>query len=377
MFLLKNNKQWERSINPSFLIINVRNFVERGIIKEHLIVIKRMVIILKKRIVQIVVLLGVMISPFITHAHVKWFAEVKPERESIDHILSPLFITVALLCAVLLAVLSQVMHKLTNFELARRIDHWFEKRRTYSRYLLKYGTALALLLQVLAGTTFAPEFHIEHTWETVLMWVSIVLLVIPHHIATKLSALILLILFVNVTLTSGWFHMLDYGFYLAIIVVLLVGKTKWEDWGFPFLYLGTGLSLCWVAVEKWVFPNMTHEIIHHHHVPTFGFPADTFTVLAAFIEFVVGYLLVVGILNRILAVVVTILFILTTTIFGYTEVVGHAMIHIVLLIFIIEGVSFYQPPIQMHKTKLDQMIFVFLNFIFVLSTYLLIYYRFA
>ena len=131
--------------------------------------------------------------------------------------------------------------------------------------------------------------------------------------------------------------MLDYGFYLAIIGVLLVGRTKWETAGFPFLYLGTGLSLCWVAVEKWVYPFMTIDIIERHHVPTFGFAPDLFVVLSAFIEFVVGYLLVVGIFNRVLAVALTILFILTTTIFGYTEVVGHAIIHIVLLIFIIEG----------------------------------------
>ena len=31
----------------------------------------------------------------------------------------------------------------------------------------------------------------------------------------------------------------------------------------------------------------------------------------------------------------------------------------------------------MQKTKTDQMIFVFLNFIFVLATFLLLYYRFA
>ena len=132
-----------------------------------------------------------------------------------------------------------------------------------------------------------------------------------------------------------------------------------------------------MAVEKWVYPYMTTDIIQRHNVPTFGFAPELFVVLSAFIEFVVGYLLVVGIFNRLLAVVLTILFILTTMIFGYTEVVGHAIIHIVLLIFIIEGISFYNPPVKMHTTRLDQMIFVFLNFIFVLSTFLLIYYRFA
>jgi uncharacterized membrane protein YphA (DoxX/SURF4 family) len=176
---------------------------------------------------------------------------------------------------------------------------------------------------------------------------------------------------------AGWFHMLDYGFYLAIACALLVERTKIAALGFPFLYLGTGLSLCWVAVEKWVFPGMAIDIIHHHGVPTFGFAPDSFVVMAAFIEFVVGYLLVVGILNRLLSLVLTGIFVSTTMLFGLTELAGHFMIHIVLLIFIIEGVGFYKPPIRMHKTKLDQMVFVSLNFIFVLSTFVLIYYRFA
>jgi uncharacterized membrane protein YphA (DoxX/SURF4 family) len=171
--------------------------------------------------------------------------------------------------------------------------------------------------------------------------------------------------------------MLDYGFYIAIFTVILIANTKFEKIGFPFLYLGTGLSLCWVAVEKWVYPSMSLDIVANHSVPTFGFEPATFIVMAAFIEFIVGYLLVVGILNRVLGLVVTIIFIMTTMLFGMTEVIGHFMVHIVLLIFIIEGVSFYNPPIKMHKTKIDQFVFVFLNFVFVLATFVLIYYRFA
>ncbi|WP_276208113.1 hypothetical protein [Gracilibacillus thailandensis] len=41
-----------------------------------------------------------------------------------------------------------------------------------------------------------------------------------------------------------------------------------------------------------------------------------------------------------------------------TEIIGHAMIHIVLIIFTIEGVSFYDPPIRIHKTIVDQFVFV-------------------
>jgi hypothetical protein len=316
-------------------------------------------------------------SPLFADAHVKWFTEVTPEKEEIEHILSPLFMTLTVSIAALLAVLTQLLPILDKIPITKRIDTVLDSHRKSSRYILKYGTAIALLIQVLSGTIFAPEFAIDNSIIRISMWVTIILLLIPIHYATKVGALLLLALFIFQLSHSGLFHMLDYGFYLAIIGVLLVGRTKLEDWGFPFLYLGTGLSLCWVAVEKWVYPAMSMDIIHEHAVPTFGFPPGTFVVLAAFIEFVVGYLLVVGILNRLLAFVLTLIFISTTMLFGVTEIIGHLMIHIVLIIFIIEGVSFYDPPINIHRTKISQMVFVFLNFVFTIATFLLIYYRFA
>ncbi|MEH7179668.1 DoxX family membrane protein [Neobacillus vireti] len=331
----------------------------------------------RKAIVVILFVFVMVCSPFLVDAHVKWFTEVTSEKEEVENILSPMFISITLLIAALLAVLTQLLPILDNIPITKKIDGFLDKYRKSSRYILKYGTALAFLIQVLSGTLFAPEFAITNSIIRILMWITILLLLIPNHFATKAGALIILILFFYQLGQSGLFHMLDYGFYLAIVGVLLVGRSKLEDWGFPFLYLGTGLSLCWVAVEKWVYPAMSIDIIHQHAVPTFGFAPATFVVLAAFIEFVVGYLLIVGILNRLLAFVLTLIFITSTMLFGVTEIIGHLMVHIVLLIFIIEGVSFYDPPINIHSTKISRMVFVFLNFVFTLSTFLLIYYRFA
>ncbi|WP_100407897.1 DoxX family membrane protein [Bacillus solitudinis] len=316
-------------------------------------------------------------APLFVKAHVKWFTDTSPEKESMEQILSPLFMVIAILLAILLAILTQLLPKLDKIKPLEKVNQFLDRYRISSRYILKYGTALALIIQVLSGTIFAPEFMITTVTIEVLVWIAIILLLVPTHYSTKAGALIILALFIYQLTESGLFHMLDYGFYLAIIFVLLIGKTKLENWGFPLLYLGTGLSLCWVAVEKWVYPSMTVDIIHQHGVPTFGFPPETFIVLAAFIEFIVGYLLIVGILNRLLALVLTLIFISTTMLFGITEIIGHFMIHIILIIFIIEGVSFYDPPISIHKTKIDQMVFVFLNFLFVLATFVLLYYRFA
>ncbi|OXS78068.1 hypothetical protein [Domibacillus enclensis] len=330
-----------------------------------------------KKIIALLIGLVVVATPFFAQAHVKWFTNVAPQKETIEHILSPFFLTLTAVIAVLLGVLAIVLPKTASWPLIRKWDEQLSRFRPYSRYLLKYGTAAALMIQVVNGTLFAPEFHVTNTAVAIFVWVTIALLCIPHHLATKAGAAIMLVLFGYVTAHNGVFHMLDYGFYLAIIAVLLIGKTRFENSGFPLLYLGTGLSLCWVAVEKWVYPTMTLDIVANHHVPTFGFEPALFIVMAAFIEFVVGYLLVVGILNRVVGLVVTVLFIMTSMLFGFTEIIGHFMIHVILIIFIIEGVSFYNPPIKLHKTKLDQFIFVFLNFLFVLATFLLLYYRFA
>lgn len=332
---------------------------------------------MKQRKLPALLIIFLILIPLTTQAHVKWFTEVVPQKESIENILSPFFMFVALLVSVLLGILPQLLPKIMEIPFAEKVDKKLDNYRVYSRDILKYGTALALIIQVFSHTLFAPEFELVETWEYIVVWTAIILLLIPFHYATKVGAFLVLILFLNVVNDVGIFHMLDYGFYLAIIFVLFIGKTKLEKWGFPFLYLGTGLSLCWVAVEKWVYPSMSLDIIHNHGVPTFGFPPEAFIVLAAFIEFVVGYLLVVGVLNRILAFVLTLIFFSTTMLFGYTEIIGHFMIHIVLVIFIIEGVSFYNPPIRIHKSIIDQVIFVFLNFIFVLATFILIYYRFA
>lgn len=317
------------------------------------------------------------LTPKTAEAHVKWFTDLRPPKETIENIISPLFIVLAISIAVLLAVLTQVLPILANWKFGQAVDQKLDQLRKYSIIILKYGLAAALLIQVFSESLFAPEFN-EHTIvETSLLWASIILLIIPHHLVTKAGALVILWLLIELTLKVGLFHMLDYGFYLAIVAVLLLEKTRFERWGFPFLYLGTGLSLCWVAVEKWVFPAMALDIIHHHGVPTFGFTPEAFIVMAAFIEFVVGYLLVVGILNRLLSVVLTGIFVSSTMLFGMTEFIGHFMIHIILVIFIIEGVSFYKPPVKIHKSRLDQVVFVSLNFIFVLSTFILIYYRFV
>jgi uncharacterized membrane protein YphA (DoxX/SURF4 family) len=310
-------------------------------------------------------------------AHVKWFTDVHAIKEEFTQVLSPIFMWTALAVALLLAVLTQLLPSIMRIPALGQLDRQVEKLRPWSFTILQYGTAASLLWGLLEGGLFAPEFAAPEGIVNIAVIATIVLLLVPHHYSVKLASAVLFGLYVYYVAEYGIFHMLDYGFYLAIAAALALYKTSYEKVAFPLLYLGTGLSLCWVAVEKWIYPAMSLDIIENHGVPTFGFSPAVFIVLAAFIEFVVGYLLVVGILNRLLSIVLTLIFITTTMLFGYVEIVGHFMIHIILILFIIEGVSFYKPPVDMHKTKLDRIVFVALNFLLVLAMFLLLYYRFA
>ncbi|WP_157101012.1 DoxX family membrane protein [Salisediminibacterium beveridgei] len=327
--------------------------------------------------VNVIVMVLLVLPAVTSYAHVKWFTDTEPVRAPIEEIISPLFITLAILTAILLALLPGLIPKTMNIAFLKKADEKLSTFRPYTFPIIKYGAAIAIFVQIITGGLFAPELLAPGDVIVFLPWLAVILLLIPHTYATRSAGVILLILFAMTTWEYGIFHMLDYAFYLAVFFILLFKGTKLDQWSFPFLYLATGLSLCWVAVEKLVYPTMATDVILNHNVPTFGFSPEIFVVLTAFIEFVVGYLLVVGILNRLLALVLTLIFVSTTMLFGMTEIIGHFMIHMILITFIIEGVSFYRPPIDMHHTRLEKIVFIFLNFLFVLATILLIYYRFA
>lgn len=308
--------------------------------------------------------------------HVKWFTEAEQIREPIENILTWDFFLLTIIIATVLALLPQLIPFLMELKPVKAIDRKLANFEPYTGLILKYGSAIAITLQLFWDSILAPEIHLTPFSLAVGIFV-VIMLLIPHHFATKLGAIGIFVLFLDSLLQIGIFHIIDYAFYLAIAFALFVQKTKWARLGMPALYLGTGLSLCWVAVEKWVYQEMSVNIILNHAVPTFGFDPATFVLLSAFIEFIVGYLLVVGVLNRLLALVLTLIFVSTTMLFGLLEIIGHFIVHIILITFIIENTSFYNPPVQMHSRKIDQIVFIFLNFIFVLATILLIYYRFA
>ncbi|CAM3835898.1 DoxX family membrane protein [Alkalicoccus chagannorensis] len=310
-------------------------------------------------------------------AHVKWFTEAEAERAPIEQVLDGPFFLTALLSALALGTLPFIVTTMENKTSLDQMDFGLSKLQPYSYWIIQYGTAVSILIQQFTDGLFAPELLNPDGIISYGGWLSVLLLLLPWRITARAGALVLLLLFGLTTMEYGWFHMLDYLFYLGIFYVLLLHRTRAMNWNFPVLYFTTGLSLCWVAAEKWVYPGMARDIVQNHDVPTFGFSAETFAMMTGFIEFLVGFLLIIGVLNRLLAVGLNLIFLSTTLLFGWLELIGHFPIHIILLTFIIEGRTFYKPPVSYEEKRWKNASFLTIQFILALALIFLLYYRFA
>ena len=172
----------------------------------------------------------------------------------------------------------------------------------------------------------------------------------------------------------GFFHMLDYLVYLAIGYYFLVsapvpGKSKvMQGSRIPVLYFGLGFSLCWAALEKIVFPHWGLNVLSQKPQLTFGMDHEFFLLACAFIELSLGYLLIIGLLQRPLALTITVVFLLTSMVFGKTEVIGHTILHGALLVFTVVGAGhYYTPPVKLHRGLVMRALFAAVNFVVVVG----------
>src|SRR5690606_15937572 len=119
-----------------------------------------------------------------------------------------------------------------------------------------------------------------------------------------------------------------------------------------------------VAFEKMIYPYWGLEVLASQPALTMGLPHDFFLLACAFIEFTLGYMLIICLLQRPLAAIITIVFFITTSFFGKTEVVGHTILHGALLVFIVKGPGHhYHAPIRFHKNLWMRNIFAIANFL--------------
>lgn len=317
--------------------------------------------------------------PFSADAHVKWFTRVTDHTVSAPADLNNLSFWFLLgLTLVTLAAIVYADRGLNQWPAYNKLNLQLESFSDRATVVLRVFTGAALLLSWQADSMIAPELKIASGPG----WYQFVLaLLLLTRTTTPLAGAGMIGLYGYAMTQYGFFHLLDYLVYPAIgyfFIVASVKDKKISQTRIPALYIGLGFSLVWAALEKVFFPHWGLDVLRQQPELTMGLPHDFFLLACAFVELSLGYLLIIGLLQRPLALTITLVFVSTSAVFGKTEVIGHTILHGALLVFIILGPGHYYPrPIQFHKSLPMRAAFSAVNFVIIVGLLGVAYYYMA
>ena len=309
-------------------------------------------------------------------AHVKWFSDFSFSDKplTLAEAIGPTFLGLLLLSTVVIGALVYLDRQLTDVGWYNRTNNWLKKQSQHSLTVMRVAAGAVLLLSWQADAMLVPELTISATWIGWLQFVLAFLLLFRKTV--PLAGLGLIVIYGMGLVEFGFFHMLDYPMYAGAGYYFLVSNSsdRVRGTGLPALYITVGFSLCWVALEKIIYPQWGLYVLQQNPQLAMGFDLDFFLIGAAFVEFCLGYLLIICLLQRPLALVITLVFFTTTMVFGKLEVIGHTLIHGALLVFLFKGPgNIYKAPITFHKKPPMRAAFASANFVLLFAILISIY----
>lgn len=330
------------------------------------------------RLLWLFIVLGALFVPALAYAHVKWFSHFTyaDRPRTLREVASPTFLGLALLSTIVLGALAFADEWLRKTALAKRLDAWLETYRGESMVVLRVGAGATMLMAWQAGTLLAPELPVVHDALGWAQFVVVLLLLVPQTV--PLAGLLIGALWLYAAFSFGLFHLLDYAFYPGIAFALAVSRRqedKIRGLGLPALYLTVGFSLFWVALEKLVYPEWALYVLSQHPGLAMGLTLDFFLVGAAFVELSLGHMLILGLFGRTLALTITVVFMITSSVFGgKLEIVGHTPVHTALVVFLLEGAGrSYRPPFLAPRSVPRRALLTAGSFVVLLAVLLVAY----
>lgn len=284
-------------------------------------------------------------TPLIGHAHVKWFSKmancVSSPNTPLDSMYSALFIGLgcAALAMMLLVILIDWWISQPNGIVTRhaaRVEHHVTG---YVSPLLRFGLAAYFILIATffrdSPIILTPELKTGAAWVPILQ-VLIAVMVLSRRRA-GIASLGMVVLYVYAVISYGWFHMLDYLYFVGIAVFLVIDSryAQAKGWlGLSILRVAVGISFLWVGVEKWMYPDWTYELLQQDlRGILMGFSPRFVVMVAGYVEFCLAFILLFGRRSSQVAPVVLLLFMVSAIpMVGMVDAIGHLPILIVLLI---------------------------------------------
>jgi uncharacterized membrane protein YphA (DoxX/SURF4 family) len=319
---------------------------------------------------KILIFLGLFV-PYFTFAHTRWFAENElPPLQTTE----PTGLYIGIWIAIVATVVS--IGILTHTKNVLRLDFFRpKKRKSYERAASTF-TMTAGAFFLIAGTheyLFSPNLTIESGIPAILVVLQILIgIAFLLGIGTRTSALILAGLwFLAVPfagllkvveniwiLSTAAFIFLMGNDYFSIVSVSVFKKAtkKFRKYALSILRIGTGATLLILGLtEKILAPEFGINFLEGHSwnfMQSLGFKFSDylFTISAGSVEFLLGLVFVLGIMPRINALVVAVIFSIPLFILGPIELAGHLPHFAAVVLILLFGNGGHLIP---FKTKKD------------------------
>lgn len=296
-----------------------------------------------------------LLSPFVTSAHVKWFAT--PEKDIPFYKITDQNVIWAIVLGLLIigfGIYLENKLKVPN-RLSASIQKWAPKVLS----IASIGFGLAFIIFSLQGFIFAPNLPAVGAMGASMLALQFLAgIMILLGLYERVGGLLIILLFILGINEYGMYEMLDtlemIGF---AIYVIIIGRPKWKirdtnliepvthpmhSYGLPILRVGTGLNLIILGfTEKILTPSLTDNFLSTHNwnfMQSLGFEGFTnywFAFSAGSVEILFGIFFLLGLVTRTTTICLAIFLATTLVLLGPVELVGHLphfSIAIVLLV---------------------------------------------
>lgn len=277
-------------------------------------------------------------------AHIKWFVEfdISDPPQSFAAIAGTFYYLNLLILSIWGVVLACVIdslwcNKLGKFTL---ISDLFSHYDDIALNIARIGTGVFFVGIWLVGNVILTPELFSDAWYVSYIQLSIAVAVLFRK-GLLFAGVGILVLYGIAIDNYGLFHLLDYFTLVGLAVYFILSffnAARLEGYRLPILYLALIFSFLWSAIEKIAYPQWFYPFLDKYPALTMGLDPDFFIASAAFVEFTLFFLLLIGSNSIILlALLINLLITSGNIYFGKMDAIGHFPTNFILVIMLIKG----------------------------------------
>ena len=290
-----------------------------------------------RRAARVLTLAGAgLILPGAASAHGEWFTayDVAEQPKGLENLLCPDFEQLIGLALAVLLIGCVVEGTPVGTAVLRALDRATAGFRANTELLIRLVCgAFFVALWTTGGILLTPELK---TASPAVPWLQLAIAAgLIWRRTLPFSALGVMALFGLAVRDYGVFHLKDYPIFLGIAAYLALTGLQRTLFGIRPLDIArgaAGVTLMWVSIEKWGYPEWPFPLFINHRAMSMGGSVESFTRAAGVIEFTLAFALVwTPLVRRSAAIILASMFVTAALEFGKLDAIGHSAIIVVLL----------------------------------------------